>query len=79
METIKLDYPVTAGSTQISELNIRRPKVRDQIAAAKAKGGDAEREVAMFANLCEVEPTVIEAMDMADYFKLQEAYKNFLS
>jgi hypothetical protein len=79
METIKLSYPVAVGSTEIKELKIRRPKVRDQLAAAKTKGGDAEREVAMFANLCEVESVVIEALDMSDYFKLQEAYKVFLS
>lgn len=79
METIKLQYPVTAGGTEIKELKIRRPKVRDQLAASKAKGGDAEREIMLFANLCETEPAVIEALDMKDYAALQEAYAGFLA
>lgn len=33
----------------------------------------------MFANLCEVAPTVIEDLDLADYQALQKVYSGFLS
>jgi len=73
---IELSYPLDNGTAQ---LNMRRPKVRDMLAADKAKGSDAEKEIAMFANLCEVAPSDIEALDMADYQALQKAYQGFLS
>lgn len=49
------------------------------LAADKAKGSDAEKEIAMFANLCEELPETIESLDMADYQQLQETYRGFLS
>ena len=79
MTTIKLKHPLTVEGAGVTELNLRRPKVRDVRAADKAGGSDAEREVRLFANLCEVTPSTIEEMDMADYLKLQKAYQDFLS
>ena len=38
----------------------------------------AEREVLLIANLCEVAPGDIEQLDMSDYKKLQEAFGAFL-
>jgi hypothetical protein len=75
-ETITLKYPAENGLTT---LTIRRPKVRDMLASDKKAGSDAEKEITLFANLCEVTPSDIELMDMADYAQLQEAYKNFLA
>ena len=79
METIKLTHPVEADGGTVSALQLRRPRVRDMLAADKAAGSEAEKEVRMFANLCEVAPGVIEALDLADYTTLQETYKGFLS
>ena len=79
METIKLAHPVEADGGTVSALQLRRPVVRDMLAADKAAGSEAEKEVRMFANLCEVAPGVIEALDLADYTTLQETYKGFLS
>lgn len=73
---IDLKYPLDNGT---QALTMRRPKVRDMLAADKAKGSDADKEIAMFANLCEVAPADIEALDMADYKALQQAYSGFLS
>ena len=73
---ITLKYPTESG---LKELNLRRPKVRDMIAAEKAKGGDADREINLFANLAECTPEDIASLDMADYKQLQEAYQSFLS
>lgn len=72
---IALKYPLKSAST----LTMRRVKVRDSLAARKVKGGDAEQEIALFANLCEVTPAQIEALDMVDYKQLQDAYSGFLS
>ena len=78
-QTIKLDYPVTAEGRTIDEITLRRPKVRDMLAADKGAGSEAEKEIRMFANLAEVAPAIIEGLDLADYQALQETYRGFLS
>jgi hypothetical protein len=74
--TIDLIYPTDKG---LEKITLRRPKVRDMIASDKSKGSDADKEVALFANLAEITPDEIESLDMADYKQLQDAYKDFLS
>ena len=78
---IELKYPIQINGTETSVLHMRRPKVRDQLLVEKSGlvgKGDAEREVLLFANLCEVAPNDIEQIDMSDYKKLQVAYGSFL-
>ncbi len=72
---IPLKYPLKS----VSSLTMRRVKVRDSLAARKIKGDDAEQEIFLFANLCEVTTKQIEALDMADYKTLQDTYSGFLS
>ena len=78
-EKIDLDYPVTVDGVEIKKLDMRRPKVRDQINADKPGGTDGEKEIRLFANLCEVTPETIEELDLYDYTKLQDEYSSFLS
>lgn len=78
MQTIKLQYAVDSAGESIDELTIRRSKVKDRLLVAKLKNSsDEEKEIRLFANLCEVTPNVIEELDEADYAKLQNAYLNF--
>jgi len=79
MTEIKLDYPIRIEGVEVKALKMRRSKVRDMLAADKATGSEAEKEVTLFANLCEVSTETIGDMDTADYQKLQEAYSGFLS
>lgn len=79
MEKTQLTYPVEINGQTTNELNVRRPKVRDMLVADKAQGSEAEKEIRMFANLCEVEPGVIEGLDLIDYANLQKVYQGFLS
>jgi len=76
MSTVTLKFPLDNG---LSQLSLRRPKVRDMLTADKTKGGAAEKEIAMFANLCEVTPDEIEQLDLADYKAVQTVYEAFLS
>lgn len=80
MNSVKIDlrYPVEVGHDKFESITMRRPKVRDLIAAEKSARGDAEREVRLFASLCEVAPEVVENIDVSDYLKMQEQYKSFL-
>ena len=80
--TIELSAPIEAGGVRTERVTLRRPLVRDLRAAARAAGraaGDGEIEFRLFVNLCEVTPETLDAMAMADYLELQEAYRRFLS
>ena len=75
---IPLDYPVEIDGVEVKVLKMRRPKVRDMIAATKGKGSEEEKEVQFFANLCEVTVKDINELDMTDYKKLQDTFNDFL-
>ena len=79
--TVELKYPVTIDGTETNVLHVRMPKVRDEILADKAKKAgksDAEIEVLLITNLCEVAPEVIEDLAVVDYKRLLKAYEDFL-
>jgi hypothetical protein len=76
---IKLDYPLTIDGKQVSELSVRRPKVKDQRNAEKAATDNAGQEISLFSALTGINPEDLEELDMADYTKLQQAYSSFLS
>ncbi|WP_253303115.1 MULTISPECIES: phage tail assembly protein [unclassified Wolbachia] len=79
MTTVKLDNPITVDGISISELTIRRPKVRDYIAIERLNGSDLSKEVTLTANLTSVAKEAIEELDIADYVKVQEVLKDFFS
>lgn len=74
---IPLDFPITVNGAEVKSLSMRRPKVADVRTAENFKGSEAEREIRLMANLCDVAPKDIESLDMVDYDKLQEAFKSF--
>ena len=75
--TVELMFPVEQDGLAVDKLVMRRPKVRDSRDAARGGGSDADVELRQFANLCEVSPELLEDLDMADYIKLQEAFRGF--
>jgi hypothetical protein len=78
MNKIKLQYPIKIDGTEYTELTMRRSKVRDRLAVANMQGkSDEEKEILLFANLCEVSPEVIRELDEADYPEVQKVYMSF--
>ena len=78
MQNIKLNYPIESDGANITDLNMRRSKVKDRLIVAKMKNSyDEEKEIRLFANLCEVAPNIIEELDESDYANLQKAYMDF--
>ncbi len=68
MQNIKLNYPIESDGANITDLNMRRSKVKDRLIVAKMKNSsDEEKEIRLFANLCEVAPNIIEELDESDY------------
>ncbi|EJG1697272.1 phage tail assembly protein [Vibrio parahaemolyticus] len=74
---ITLTYPVTVNGKEIKTLALRRPKVRDQLIADKQNKNDADKEVHLMALLAEVEPAVIQELDMEDYEGVQKVIVGF--
>ncbi len=80
MQTIELKYPVESAGEVYKNLSMRRSKIKDRLLVAKMKtASDEEKEIRLFANLCEVEPKVIEELDEADYSNLQKVYLGFFN
>jgi hypothetical protein len=77
MQTIILNEPVTVNGTLVSELTLRRPKVRDYLVIERLNSSDLGKEVTLTANLASVTKEVIEELDITDYSKVQEVLKDF--
>lgn len=75
---IKLSSPMTIAGAEVKALRMREPTVADQLASEEVKGSDAAREIAMFANLCEVSPDEIKQLTLKDYRAVQKAFAGFL-
>lgn len=78
MQKIKLTETIKIDGVVISELTLRRPKVRDRLAVERLGNTDAEKEVALIANLADIPKDAVEELDLADYGKIQEALQGFL-
>lgn len=78
-ERISLSFPIEHDGVPIAEIALRRPTVGDHLAAQKAAGTDAEREIRLIANLAELPPAAIHRLDMKDYAALQKVLGGFLS
>ncbi|WP_322999957.1 phage tail assembly protein [Castellaniella sp.] len=74
---VELKYPVEIDGAQVSVLKLRRPKVRDNLAAEKMGATNADREIALIALLADVAPSALHELDMGDYAALQKAVAGF--
>lgn len=76
---IALDHPVEVDGVTVEALSMRRPRVADQLAVEKTGRTEGAREVALFANLCQVSPETLRRLALSDYFEMQRVFKGFLS
>lgn len=74
---ISLAKHILVGGVKVGTLRMREPTVEDTLAISTMGGSEAEKELALFANLCMVSPTELRPMSMRDYKKLQDAYVGF--
>jgi len=76
--TIELEFPLTIAGAKVGVLTMRRSTVGDVLASNRIKD-EIEREIMLFANLCQISPEDIKSLDLKDYSKLQEAFRGFTS
>lgn len=75
---ITLSRPLDIDGTKVPTIRMREPTVADQRASDKKNGGNAEKEIAMFANLCELTPGDLDRLPLRDYVRLSDAFKGFI-
>jgi hypothetical protein len=78
-EPIVLKKPVEHEGHTYNSLEMREPTVQDTLIANKQGGTEAEVEVRLFANLCEVPDAVVRKTTLKDYAKLQRRFESFLA
>ena len=76
---IKLSRPLDINGASVTELTMREPKVKDMRLARTGTRDEADQEVRLFANLCEITPDNIDDLPVRDYGQLQEAFTTFTS
>jgi hypothetical protein len=74
---IELDFPIQISGVEVSHLVMRRPKVRDDLAASKHSGSDEDKSLLLVANLCEVTVDDLLDLDSADWSRLEKQVQDF--
>jgi len=75
--TIELEYPFDFESEKVTEITIRRPKMRDVKKSQKHKD-DMEKSIHMIADLAEVSPKLVEELDTEDFGKVGAKVGEFM-
>ena len=78
MTTIKLKHPITVDGREVTEINLRRPKVRDLERVDKVDGPIA-KAVTLIADLAEISPDQVRELDAGDFTAIEAAVSDFLS
>jgi len=76
--TIKLTTPVTSDGTEIKAVIMRKPKTRDVFISQRSTESEADKELTLIANLCELPRDAILEFDWEDYLKVQAELVRFL-
>lgn len=76
-EIVKLQYPINVAGEEITELRIRRPKMRDLKRASKLKD-EVEKSMQMLVDLAEITPEAADEIDPVDFAKAAEIMGNFM-
>ncbi len=75
--TIKLKYPVTVDGAEISQITLRRPKIRDLESMDKV-AGEMKKVVMLIASLAEMAPDQVRELDAEDLGSIAETLGDFL-
>ena len=78
---VKLTRPIRIEERMITEVTIRRPKVRDLRAMEKMRdpgGTELDQGIAMAATLCDLPLEAMDEMDAVDFAAISEVLGGFL-
>lgn len=75
---LTLEDPITLDGRTLTQLTVRKPKVRDIRLARKSSDAPEDIELRLLSNLCELPPEAIDELSFADYVRLQGKVADFL-
>lgn len=79
--SVKLVRPIRVENRMITEVTVRRPKVRDLRALERARepgGTELDQGIAMAAALCDLPVEAMDEMDATDFAAISEVLGGFL-
>lgn len=76
-ETVQLEYPFDFKGERVTELTLRRPKMRD-LKKSQAFKDDLDKSLRMIADLAEVDPKLVEELDPQDFGRLADIVGEFM-
>lgn len=76
-ETVRLEYPFEFKGEHISEVTLRRPKMRD-IKKSQTFKDDLDKSLRMIADLAELDPKAVEELDPIDFGRLADVMGEFM-
>jgi len=76
-ETIELIQPFDYMGEQVTELTLRRPKMKDLRRIGAAKGTDADRAALMIQILSGLSPKAVDEIDGVDIDKISKVIDSF--
>jgi len=78
--SVKLSEPIVVGGQKITEVTVRRPKVKDLRALdhLDVKANDLTRGIEMAAILTGLTPETIDELDAADFAAISDVIAGFL-
>lgn len=74
---VLLAFPEKVGGVEVDHLVMRRPKVRDNIAASKACKDPVEQAAYLVASLCEISMDELGDFDQSNWALLEAQYVAF--
>jgi len=74
---ITLAAGLVLNGAKVMTVRMREPELRDELASDAMGGSAAVKEVALFANLCELAPADLHGMKSRDYRRLVAAFTGF--
>lgn len=78
--TVNLKSPIKTGKGELSQITLRRAKVRDLKEVQRMGLPDADQELMMIARLSEEKLTQedVEELDLADYAEVQRVFRQLV-
>jgi hypothetical protein len=76
---IELAVPMKISGVEVKHVILRRPKVRDRVAAQKAASHEADQTLHLVASLTEIPIEDLMEMDGSDFNRIENQVAAFLS
>ncbi len=76
---ITLTRSMDIDGLKVETLRMREPTVNDQLVMDASKGSDVEKEISMFANLCQIAKEDIKKLTLKNYQRVQKAFSSFIN